>query len=113
MHGLGITIPKSWLSTYVAPTPAPAPTPVATVAPVTRETFIPHYDPSRIFKNIKVVTDLRQQGTERGEIQAGDNGTLGPGSIDPSQITSVKVVKPQNNLIPIAIAIGLFILLGG
>ena len=44
-------------------------------------TVIPHYDPSRVFEDIRVVKDLRQSGTERGESQTGDGGMLGPGSI--------------------------------
>lgn len=92
----------------------PLPPVVAVVPP--QPTFIPYYDPSRIIKNIRVVADLRQQGTERGEVQTGDNGTLGPGSIAPPRTNGGAVAPPvteKNVLIPIALAIGTFILLGG
>lgn len=99
-------------------TPPPAP-PAVSVAPVTtpqviRATTIPYYDPSRIFKDIKVVSDLRQSGTERGEVQTGDDGFLGPGSIDPQEgLPTVTPVTAKNNLVPIALAIAAFLLLGG
>ena len=103
---------------------APAAKPAAPVAPVdpmqVRATSIPYYDPSRVIKYVKIVQDMRQQGTERGEVQTGDNETLGPGSND-GQIapprTNGGVSRPpvteKNVLIPIALAIGAFILLGG
>ncbi len=46
-----------------------------------KATILPHYDPSRIFKDIKVVKDLRQNGAARGETQTGDRGMLGPGGV--------------------------------
>jgi hypothetical protein len=51
--------------------------------PVTRRgENIPYYDPSRVIDEdrLVVVDDMRQQGAERGEVQEGDAGTLGPGS---------------------------------
>lgn len=102
------------------------PAPQATIMPVPGQTIIhlpisiPYYDPSRIFKDIKVVADMRQQGTERGEVQTGDNGILGPGSSDASQIAPPQTGLPaapgtvgKNNLVPIALAIGAFLLFGG
>lgn len=99
----------------VAPPPRVA-SPVAARPQVTRATSIPYYSQSRIFKDIKVVKDMRQSGTERGETQSGDSGTLGPGSIAPPQTgvaTNGKLVAPQNNLIPLALAAAAFILFRG
>lgn len=105
-----------------APPPPPPPTiiytsapPVATRTILPRATSIPVYDQSRIFKDIKLVADLRQTGAERGEVQTGDNGTLGPGSIAPPLTVkpTAAPVTEKNNLVPIAIAIAAFLILGG
>ena len=85
---------------------------------IQRATVIPYYDPSRVIKDIKVVADLRQSGTERGETQTGDNGTLGPESIAPPRTetsgTPIGVeLTEKNNFVPIALAVAAFILLGG
>lgn len=47
-----------------------------------RADFKSFYDPSRVIDvdKLKVVADLRTQGSERGETQQGDDGMLGPGS---------------------------------
>ena len=78
-------------------------------------TSIPYYDQSRIFKDIKVVADMRQSGTERGEMQTGDDGYLGPGSVAPPvTIMPVKLEMPEKNpLVPIALAIAAFFIFGG
>lgn len=91
-----------WARPRITPPPQPPPPPPPTIvsfAPVVpvaigppRATFIPHYDPSRIFKDIKVVSDMRQSGTERGEVQAGDGEMLGP--IDSGGIAPPQIVKP-------------------
>jgi len=94
MNGLGITIPKSWSSTYVAPTPPAVSAPIiGVVSP--KPTLIPYYDPSRIFKDIKVVEDLRQSGSERGEIQTGDGEMLGPGVVCTMQFNPVYGIDGQ------------------
>lgn len=102
---------------YTPPAPPLTTTPVAPVVTqqAPRPTSIPFYDPSRIFKDIKVVSDLRQSGTERGEVQTGDDGFLGPGSIAPPQegLPIVTVKSAQPNLVPIALAIAAFLLFGG
>jgi len=61
--------------------PMAKPLPYGKPIPLKTETVIPHYDPSRIFKDIKVVKDLRQNGAARGETQTGDRGMLGPGGV--------------------------------
>lgn len=102
----------------VATPPRPAPGPVVTVMDARgRPTVIPYYDPSRIFKDIKVVADMRQQGTERGETQTGDNGTLGPGGIAPPRIAlpgapGTPGAPGKNALIPLAL-VAAFLLFGG
>lgn len=111
---------SAWVRPRVYSPPAPPPPPPPTVAPVAAQTvipqatFIPSYDPARIFKDIKVVADLRQSGEERGEVQSGDNGTLGPGSIAPPQ-TGLPTAAPvaKTNLAPILLAIAAFVILGG
>jgi len=75
------------------------------------------YDPSRIFKDIKVVKDLRQSGTERGETQTGDGGMLGPGGLPnryrtpgaPAEKGALGLTPLQMGLLTVA---G-FLLLGG
>jgi hypothetical protein len=74
-------------------------------------TFIPYYGAERIFKDIKVVTDLRQSGTERGEVQTGGDAMLGPG--DTMKVPTKIAAPQQNNLVPIALAIAAFVFLGG
>ena len=66
----------------VTPKPAPPPKP----------RMIPFYDQSRIVprEQLTVVTDMRQTGAERGEVQEGDSGTLGPGSAPGPFVTPVK-----------------------
>ena len=89
---------------------------IARGAPVTN---IPVYDPSRIFKDIKVVKDLRQSGTERGETQTGDGGMLGPGSIgfeSRYKTPGAPAKKGALGLTPLQmgmIAAGAFLLFGG
>ena len=67
-----------------APPPPPPPplSPAAALFPAPRvstpQPFISYYSPTRIFEDIKVVADLRQNGFERGETQTGDDGALGP-----------------------------------
>jgi len=84
-----------------------------------RPDYSTYYDPSRVvdLDRIRVVKDLRQSGNERGETQTGDSGILGPGSGDGSQIASPSTggakAPVKNNLIPIALAVAAFILLGG
>jgi len=100
---------------------ATPPAPVAKAAPVAAARVAPvratstYYDPSRVIKNIKIVKDLRQSGTERGETQTGDDSILGPESIAPPQ--TGKPGKPgtpgKNNLVPIALAVAAFLILGG
>lgn len=101
-------------ATPPAPVAKAAPVAAARVAPV-RATSIAYYDPSRVIKNIKIVKDLRQSGTERGETQTGDDSILGPESIAPPQ--TGKPGKPgtpgKNNLVPIALAVAAFLILGG
>ena len=78
---------SAWIGPLkVIPKALPPALPPARITPAVMprsdiEASIPHYDPSRIFKDIAVVKDLRQSGTERGETQTGDGGMLGPGSI--------------------------------
>lgn len=47
-----------------------------------RPDFKTFYDESRIIDRdkLKLVSDMRTEGSERGETQSGDNGTLGPDS---------------------------------
>jgi len=93
---------------------APAPIQVPIKAAIPKASRVAYYDPSRIIKDIKVVKDLRQSGTERGETQSGDSGTLGPGSIVPPVTKTPAAPKaPGNNLLPLALAVGAFFLFGG
>lgn len=80
---------------------------------------IPYYDPSRVvdLDKLKVVDDMRQQGTERGETQTGDNGVLGPqGNIAPGSGIPIKQLpgqtKSNNNVLWLALIAGA-LLLGG
>ena len=107
------------------PPPPPAPRIVRTVVaapvvPVIRggPTYISHYDPSRVKEGIKVVQDLRQSGAERGETQTGDDGMLGPtdqGAIAPPRtgLPGAPGAPGENNFVPLALAVGAFLLLGG
>ena len=106
----------------VAVAPVSVATPKISVGLVDpQKTFIPYYDPSRIFKDIKVVTDLRQSGAERGEVQTGDNGILSPSEAPSGAIVAGGGVPGQpvtpaiadNKLIPIALAVAAFVLFGG
>ena len=104
----------------VAPTAPPRPPSVISVARngvvTSQATNIPYYDSSRIIKDIKVVKDMRQSGTERGETQTGDDGFLGPGSggrvAPPSAGTPVAVDVKNKWLVPAAL-VAAFFLFGG
>ena len=117
-----------------SPPPPPPPPPsiprtiartITATAPVVQTirggpTYISHYDPSRVIKGIKVVQDLRQSGTERGESQTGDDGYLGPTDTD-GRIAPPRTGLPgapgapgeKNALIPLALLAGAFLLFGG
>lgn len=105
-----------------------APRTVTSSRPVTvtpRQQFITHYDPSRVIDldKLKVVKDMRSQGSERGETQTGDDGELGPGStggafVAPPRATAtgVKTGEGAKGLTPLQltmIAAGAFLLFGG
>lgn len=112
----------------VAPRPVTVPVSVKGAGSVQvspRIDFKTFYDPSRVIDldKLKVVADLRTEGSERGETQDGDAGTLGPGS---NSGAFVNVGKPNGKSIsaPVAkegltpgqlalIALGSFLLLGG
>ena len=98
-----------------APT-APIATTARTVRQAPRATYITHYDPSRVIDidKLKVVSDLRTEGSERGETQTGDSGITGPGSYNgvfmpPPQVAPTP--KPKNELAPLAMLAGLAYLL--
>jgi len=84
---------------------------VLSVAP--RSTSIPYYSDSRIFKDIKVVSDLRQSGSERGETQTGDSGHLGPVAPPKHILKSSPQTVDNKKLIPVALAIAAFLLFKG
>lgn len=74
-----------------------------------RAAFTSYYDPSRIvdLDKLKVVSDLRTEGAERGEVQSGDDGSLGPGSssgafVAPPQ--SSPMIAEKKSIAPIALA---------
>lgn len=105
-----------------------APRTVTSSRPITvtprGQDFVSHYDPSRILDidNLKVVADMRQSGAERGEKQSGDDGVLSPSESRTGTIAAGGGVpgKPgapgafaDNKMIPVALAIAAFVLLGG
>ena len=112
LQGLG-DLPGGFYRPYTAPTTTTVSAPTIIAQPV-RPTSIPYYDPGRIFENIRVVQDLRQQGTERGEIQDDDDALLGPVAVPrPNDVIVGPPKAPAKNpLIPIALAIAAFVLLG-
>ena len=117
---------------YTAPTRtvAVAPRTVArqtiSTAPLARAaTSIPYYDPSRVIdeSRLKFVKDIHapaEFAEERGEVQTGDNGILGPGStngtIAPPRVTNgiaptrTPAVTPANLGL---LAVAAFLLFGG
>jgi hypothetical protein len=118
INGGGAGFVGTRIAPKIAPAPAPAPTISKPLPPRNGfqiPTFIPYYDPSRIFENIQVVKDLRQSGTERGETQTGDNGILGPGSVAPpgTGAPGAPGAPGKDNLVPIALVVAAFILFGG
>lgn len=114
-----------------APPPrfAPPPSPpryfdtggVAVPPGLRQQDFISYYDPSRVMDvdRMRVVKDLRQSGTERGETQTGDSGMLGPGSGDVAPPSTARGAPGapgapgQLPLVPIALAVAAFLLFGG
>lgn len=96
------------------------PVPTSYLPPGLRADFISHYDPSRVMDidQMRVVKDLRQSGTERGETQTGDSGMLGPGGgVAPPGTAAGARGAPgapgELPLVPIALAVAAFILFGG
>jgi len=95
--------------------------PRSVVAP--RGDFIPYYNPARIvdLDRLKVVSDMRQSGSERGETQTGDDGVLSPSESRSGTIAAPgsspgktsKVSTEKNNLFPVALAVAAYILFGG
>jgi hypothetical protein len=105
-----------------------APRTVTSSRPITvtprGQDFVSHYDPSRVLDidNLKVVADMRQSGAERGEKQSGDDGVLSPSESRSGTVTAPggKPGAPgapgafaDNKMIPVALAIAAFVLLGG
>ncbi len=113
----------------IAPPPSPprlfdrggVPVPTSLLPPGLRQDFSSYYDPSRVMDidQMRVVKDLRQSGTERGETQTATGGFLGPGSGDvapPGTATGARGAPGapgQLPLVPIALAVAAFLLFGG
>lgn len=96
--------------------------PVIPTPRVGQPSGMPTYDPSRIIPraHLKVVKDLRQNGVERGEVQTGDGGVLGPGSRQGSFATRTQALpttpSKAGGLTPLQmglLAVAAFLAFGG
>jgi hypothetical protein len=114
-------------------TVAVAPRQVIATAPLSRPaTSIPYYDPARVIdpSRLRLVADVRDPAArlfseqqradefadERGDVQTGDNGILGPGGIAPPSLapgiapTGTQALTPANLGL---LAVAAFLLFGG